>query len=1041
VDPAEQRHTEVDVLPHTDNGANTRQALGFDDTIQILENITDGFIALDNDWRITYVNAEAERLTGMRREEILNRNHWEVFPGAAGTPLQLQYERVNTERVSVNFENYFAPWRRWFHIKAYPGSRGGISIFFEDITPRKTTEEQFRASEERFRTIVETTPACVKMVASDGTLLLMNSSGLKMVGASSAEGVVGGNIYDLIAPEFKDAYRAFNEKICSGQTGSLAFDIVNFNGQRRQMETNAAPLRTPDGTTVQLAVTHDITERRYRENASRLVAAIVDSSDDAIISKDLNGIITSWNKSAERVFGYTAEEVVGKSITILMPPERLGEEPQILAKLRRGERVEHFETVRQRKDGTLLDISLTISPIRDAQGRVTGASKIARNVTDAKRTERAALQLAAIVDSSDDAIISKDLNGIITSWNKSAERVFGYTAEEVIGKPILILIPPDRQHEEPNILMRLRRGERVDHFETVRRRKDGTLLDISLTISPVKDATGRIIGASKIARDISERKRNEKAIQALNAQLMADLAAVTRMQQLSTRLVQADDFPQLLEEIVDAGIEITSADMGNIQLLEDGALRIESQRGFSKPFLEFFNRVQEGDAACGEALIHGHRVIVQDVANSRIFTGPARQVLLDAGVRAVQSTPLISRSGEVLGMFSTHYHNPRVPDERELRLLDVLSRQAADLIERKRAEGALLASEHRFRQLADSMPQMVWTARPDGYLDYYNERWYEFTGFNRDRFGDVSWEPILHPDDLKTWRESWYASIRSGNPYQVEYRFWDRREQRWRWFMGRALAVRNDHGAIVKWFGTCTDNDDQKRVEDELRRVNHDLEQFAYSASHDLQEPLRGIKINSQLLTRRYASKLDGQALQFLGYLNENASRMESLVRDLLTYTQVAKSDKPEAATDANAALEETLALLSGSIVESEARVTSDALPVVRVCDIHLKQLFQNLIGNAIKYRSRDRALTVHVSATREAGNWLFSVADNGIGIEPQYKELIFGLFKRLHTSDQYSGTGVGLALCQRIVERHHGRIWVESEPGRGSTFRFTLPV
>jgi PAS domain S-box-containing protein len=630
------------------------------------------------------------------------------------------------------------------------------------------------------------------------------------------------------------------------------------------METHAAPLRQSDGTTVQLAITRDITERERAQHAARLLGAIVDSSDDAIISKDLSGIITSWNTSAERLFGYTASETIGQSISIIIPPERLFEETEIIARLKRGERVDHFETVRRRKDGSLLDLSLTISPVKNEHGRVVGASKIARDVTQSKRAERAALLLGAIVDSSDDAIISKDLNGIITSWNIGAERLFGYTAAEAIGKSVTILIPSDHLDEEPKILSLIRRGEHVNHFETIRQRKDGSLLDISLTISPVRDGQGNIIGVSKIARDITERKR---------------------------------------------------------------------------------------------------------------------------------------------------------------------------------IEAALLASEARFRQLADAMPQMVWTARPDGYMDYYNERWYEFTGFARDTYGDISWEPILHPGDVQRCREAWSRAVQSGQPYNIEHRFWDQAEHRWRWFMARALPVRDAGGSIAKWFGSCTDIDGQKHIEDDLRRANKDLEQFAFSVSHDLQEPLRSIKIYSELLQNTCGQELQGQALEFLMYVRNGATRMEMLVRDLLTYTQVTKFEKPAELSDAGEALRITLENLAGTISESGARITADPLPSLRVHRAHLQQLFQNLIGNAIKYRSPDRPCAVGITAERQSEYWIFAVSDNGIGIDSEYKERIFGLFKRLHTNDEYSGTGIGLAICQRIVDRYHGRIWVESEPRRGSTFLFTLPV
>jgi hypothetical protein len=234
---------------------------------------------------------------------------------------------------------------------------------------------------------------------------------------------------------------------------------------------------------------------------------------------------------------------------------------------------------------------------------------------------------------------------------------------------------------------------------------------------------------------------------------------------------------------------------------------------------------------------------------------------------------------------------------------------------------------------------------------------------------------------------------------------------------------------------------ERKQVEDELRRANQDLEQFAYSASHDLQEPLRSIKIYSELLTRRYASSLEGQALEFLGFLRGGACRMELLIRDLLEYTQVTKLEAPVEPVDAGEAIATALADLNGAIVESGATVTSDALPSLRVHSTHLKQLFQNLIGNAIKYRGAGRTPVVHVSAEKKGGFWEFSVRDNGIGIDPEYKEQIFGMFTRLHRGEEYSGTGIGLAICQRIVERYHGRIWVDSEPRCGSTFRFALPV
>jgi PAS domain S-box-containing protein len=239
------------------------------------------------------------------------------------------------------------------------------------------------------------------------------------------------------------------------------------------------------------------------------VAAILDSSDDAIVSKTLDGLITSWNRAAERIFGWTAAEAVGRSITIVIPPERLAEEEDILARIQQGEKIEYFETTRIRKDGTRFEISLTVSPIKNAKGEVIGASKIARDISERRHGDEARARLAAIVDSADDAIVSKTLDGVITSWNRAAQAMFGWTAAEAVGQRITLIIPRERWPEEDEVLARVRKGESIDHFDTVRVRKNGERIDVSLTVSPVKDARGRIIGASKIARDVSERKRAE----------------------------------------------------------------------------------------------------------------------------------------------------------------------------------------------------------------------------------------------------------------------------------------------------------------------------------------------------------------------------------------------------------------------------------------------------------------------------------------------------------------------------------------------------
>lgn len=365
-----------------------------------------------------------------------------------------------------------------------------------------------------------------------------------------------------------------------------------------------------------------------------------------------------------------------------------------------------------------------------------------------------------------------------------------------------------------------------------------------------------------------------------------------------------------------------------------------------------------------------------------------------------------------------------------------------DITNRKKDEEALRETQERFRQLADNISQFAWMADEQGSVFWFNQRWYDYTGTTFEKVAGWKWRKVHHPDHVERVVERMKRCFDTGEIWEDTFPLRGKHGE-WRWFLSRARPIRHESGRIVRWFGTNTDINEQLETERELRRANQDLEQFAFSASHDLQEPLRNVALYSELLQKRYGPKLDAQADQFLGYVMEGAHRMSSLVSDLLAYVQAAVLDhEPLAPVNAETVFEQVVASLASAIRKSHAQVTRDLLPAVAMKEVHLQQLLQNLIGNALKYRKDEERPCVHVSAQLVENFYEFAVQDNGIGIAPQFHDKVFGIFKRLHGKNgKYPGTGIGLAICQRIVERYGGRIWLESQAGEGATFRFTVPA
>jgi PAS domain S-box-containing protein len=518
-----------------------------------------------------------------------------------------------------------------------------------------------------------------------------------------------------------------------------------------------------------LAFITDITERKKSQELNAQMAAIVQSSDDAIIAKTLNGTITSWNAAAEKLFGYTELEMIGQSIMKLIPKDREGEESEIISKLRKGEKIDHFETKRVTKQGNLLDISLTISPILDSNGIVIGASKIARDITGRKKSEEVNARLAAIVQSSDDVIIGKTLDGIITNWNNAAEKLFGYTEKEMIGESITKIIPPERINEEYRILSQLREGKNVEHFETKRMAKDGKLIDVSLTSSPIKDPGGNIIGASKIARNIGLQKETERLIHEAEERF--------RMAVEMTSLGTWEYDPKGLTFIC-------SPETRKICGIPQNA---------DPAFTALINHVYEED--------QDHFV---ELLNQAIKPVSKSKFDLEVRVRRFNNNEDIRWVHIRAKMFFDD-------DHAQGRLVGTM----LDITEEKARELELKKSVELFQTMADNVPAMIWMSGTDKFDDYFNKTWLEFTGRTHEEEGNEGWLEAVHPDDVKRCIDTYNASFKGQKGFYTEYRL-RRHDGEYRWIADNSIPRFSTEGEFLGFISACMDIDDQKRFREKI---------------------------------------------------------------------------------------------------------------------------------------------------------------------------------------------------------------------------------
>ena len=641
-----------------------------------------------------------------------------------------------------------------------------------------------------------------------------------------------------------------------------------------------------------------------------------------------------------------------------------------------------------RPDGTAIWTNLQAAISQDEGGEPTCRFTF-NDITARKQKELVSARLAAIVRSSDDAIISMDLNGIVTTWNHGAEKLFGYTSVEMEGTSILRLIPTDRQHEERDILEKSRDGNLVDHFETLRQAKDGRLLDVSITSSPIRDAAGAVIGVSKVARDITERKRMESLL---------------RKSEEKRRC--------LFESMMD----------GFVSVAMDGKI------------LEFNETYQ---AMLGYSKTELAQLTYTDITPEKWHAFEADIVenqILKRGYSDVYEKEYRRKDGSI---FPVELHAVLTRDEHENPT--TIWSLIRDVTLRKRTEAALQEKERLLSESQRIAHIGGWAWAFTGPIQWTDET-YRLYGVSPETFTPTieALIHLVHPEDRPLMQE-WVRACSVGEkPAEHEFRcVWP--DGTVRFLSGRGELIYDAGNRPAYLFGTVQDITLHKRAEEELLKKNAELESFTYTVSHDLKSPLVTIKTFLGYLEEDLKTNKAETVAKDLGYLHRAADKMELLLNELLKLARIGHTRNAPELMPLQEIAGEALELVAGQIAERGVQVEVTKEPVWLHGDRQrLVQLFQNLVDNAVKFLGDQPAPRIDIGVEQEGGKVVLFVRDNGKGIDQRHWSKLFGLFEKLdpHTP----GTGMGLATARRIVEMHGGTIQAQSDgPGKGSTFRFTL--
>ena len=695
------------------------------------------------------------------------------------------------------------------------GNTDGINqTAIVDLTKLKRTEDKIRESRKRYRTLFDLVPVAVYTCDANGVIREYNRRAVELWGRKPGQNGEKPRFcgsYKIYYPDGR--YMPHKEcpmaRLLRGEklkAEDLEIIVERPDGERRHVIPAPRILTNTHGKiTGAINSLFDITERKRAETAAMRLAAVVQSSHDAVAAKTLNGIITDWNQSAERIFGYKPKEIIGKSVLTLIPKDRQSEEQEILRRIRRGESLDHYETVRRRKDGQLIDVSLTISPIKGPKGEIVGVSKIARDITNQKQTERRLAEQARLLNLTNDSIIVRDHQDRIVYWNRGAEEMYGFSAKEALGKITHELLQTAHPENLEKIRKNLERNNRWSG-ELVHTRKDGKTITVFSRWTLDRDVRGRLTSILETNTDVTARKRAEQQQRALYQ--------FAQLQHIATNVGEIHDAS------LDAILSAMDCHRASILLFDkEKVMRFVAWRGLS----ERYRKAVEGHSPWKPDAKSPKPVCINDVDIADI-PKPLKSTIRSEGIRAAAFIPLVS-SQKLIGKFMTYYDAPHLFTDDELKLATTIATQLAQAIEHKRDEEALRESEARLRATVEQATAGVARCDTNGRIVFANRTLCKMLGYTESELIGKSVADVTYRDDLKKTMRLFQRMIQLGKPFEVEKRY-VRKDGSVLWADVSASAVREPNGKAQSVVAVIVDITARKKVEEVLQKSNEALEEL-----------------------------------------------------------------------------------------------------------------------------------------------------------------------------------------------------------------------